>query len=897
MPLTEELISQFVKATKDDKQESREETVYGTIVEYNDSKYLKIDGSELLTPISSTANVKDKERVTALIKNHTVTVTGNLSNPSASTGDVVSVSGKISEFENIIADTVTTEQLEAESARIDNIIAGKVVISGTLTAESAEIKELQADNATIKGTLNAQSADIKDLKANSLTAESADVKYANIDFANIGSAAMEYFYAQSGLIQNVTVGDQTITGNLVGVTISGDLIEGNTVVAEKLVIKGSDGLYYKLNTDGMNVEAQQTDYNSLNGSVIKAKSITATKISVKDLVAFDATIGGFNITSTSLYSGTKESVGNTTRGVYLDSTGQIAFGDTSNYIKFFKDSDGIYKLMISADTICLSSGKDIDSAISDLENRIIESGTNVTYVQFTQPTAGMNVGDIWVKTINNTTWSTLKGKTWTEVKASLWGELGYSDQPTTYVWNGSKWVLTVDYNVVQDNKTSITQTRNEISLKADKTTVSALSERVTKNSTEIKQTAEEITLKADKSELDKLTGTVTEHSTQITQNAEAITLKADWTEVESLIGVVNKHGTSIEQNATQIALKANKTTVDSLGKTVSAHTTSIEQNASNIALKADKTTVDTLSKTVNSQGTSISQNASNIALKADKTTVDALGNTVASHTTSIQQNATQIALKANKTDPAGSVSTSTVTINADGVNIATGGTFTVESGNFDVDASGNMSAQNAYLSGDIYVNGSPALSQKNIYVGTNAPSNPVSGMVWIKPDTSTSAQTTFTKVVPWSSRVHMVNTPKTGSLTGTATAAVGTKYTYRIKVPVYLSPHTGTPTGAVLHFELATTSGGSAAVSATKNVTITDYGSGNKVIEMEVTGGSWIGNQSTLYFSLYTTTLSGYYAYNVLNSSDTSAAITVECISTSSSGASGWRDCAVFCYA
>ena len=127
-------------------------------------------------------------------------------------------------------------------------------------------------------------------------------KYANIDFSNIGKAAMEYFYSQSGLIENIVVSDGTITGNLIGVTIKGDLLEGNTVVADKLVIKGSDGLYYKLNTDGVKIEAEQTEYNSLNGSIITAKSITATKISVDDLVAFDATIGGFNISNDLLYT-------------------------------------------------------------------------------------------------------------------------------------------------------------------------------------------------------------------------------------------------------------------------------------------------------------------------------------------------------------------------------------------------------------------------------------------------------------------------------------------------------------------------------------------------------------------------------------------------------------------
>ena len=84
-----------------------------------------------------------------------------------------------------------------------------------------------------------------------MSATDADIKYANIDFTNIGKAAMEYFYSASGLIKDVIVGDQKITGHLIGVTISGDLIEGNTIVAEKLVIRGEDGLYYKLNSNGI----------------------------------------------------------------------------------------------------------------------------------------------------------------------------------------------------------------------------------------------------------------------------------------------------------------------------------------------------------------------------------------------------------------------------------------------------------------------------------------------------------------------------------------------------------------------------------------------------------------------------------------------------------------------
>jgi hypothetical protein len=432
MALSSELISQFVKATKDDSSnDNNESTVYGTVKEYNGKKYVQLDGSDLLTPISSTTDTKADERVTVMIKNHTATVTGNISSPAARTDDVQEIGSKISEFEVVIADKVDTKELNAERARIDNLVSENVIIRGeldantanikeltadsvkvndTLTAHKADIEDLQAknatiegtltahkasiddltadnvtinstlnahkaniddltaDNATIKGNLTAAEANIEDLKANKLSATDADLKYANIDFTNINQAAVEKIFSDSGIIKDLIVSEGKITGELVGVTIKGDLIEGNTIVADKLVVKGSDGLYYKLNTDGVTTESEQTEYNSLNGTVIQAKSITATKIAVDDLVAFDATIGGFNITESSIYSGVKNSVNNTTRGIYMDNEGQIAFGDGSNYLKYYKDTDGSYKLAISARSIKMgASGKNVEEAINDVK--------------------------------------------------------------------------------------------------------------------------------------------------------------------------------------------------------------------------------------------------------------------------------------------------------------------------------------------------------------------------------------------------------------------------------------------------------------------------------------------------------------------------------------------------
>lgn len=418
MPLSTDLISQFVKVTKSEPEESKESTAYGTTVEYNGSTYVKLDGSDLLTPIVTTADVKSGERVTVMIKDHTATVTGNISSPAARTGDVKDLGNKISEFEIVIADKVSVAQLEAEIARIDSLVADNVVIKERLTASEAEIDTLVADNvvinekltahdasienleatkidaeiveakyATIESlestdakfnnlestyativSLDAQKARIDELDAKKLSAEQADLKYANIDFTNIGKAAIENFYATSGIIKDLVIGDQTVTGKLVGVTIVGDLIEGGTVKADKLVVLGSDGLYYKLNTDGVSTTAEQTEYNSLNGSIITANTITADKINVKDLVAFDATIGGFNISDNAIYSGAKATIGNTTNGIYMDKDGQIAVGNGTSYLKYYKDTDGSYKLVISAESMMFSAtGKTVDETISDTQ--------------------------------------------------------------------------------------------------------------------------------------------------------------------------------------------------------------------------------------------------------------------------------------------------------------------------------------------------------------------------------------------------------------------------------------------------------------------------------------------------------------------------------------------------
>lgn len=411
MALSADLVSQFAKLANNERDKKTEATYNGTVVISDGKTYVRLDGSEIDTPVVTTADVKHGERVTVMIKNHTAIITGNMSSPAARTEDVQNVT-KVVTYE-VTADNITaingiidtlktnitkTEVLEAVEADIEKIrsklvetdrlsandmdvinadienLKVKIVDTEVLEAVNADIEQLKAYTAEFTyvstDVLAAVKANVQDLTTKKLSADDAELKYVNIDFTNIDKAWMDEFYAKSGLIEHVTMEDGTVTGHLVGVTITGDLIEGNTIVADKLVIQGDDGLYYKLNFESGNfVNSEEVPRDSLHGSIITAKSITADRISVSDLVAFDATIGGFHIGDQSIYSGVKESVDNTTRGIYQDVEGQFAVGDANNYIKYYKVSDEAgnesYKLEISAESILF--GANSKSSAADLK--------------------------------------------------------------------------------------------------------------------------------------------------------------------------------------------------------------------------------------------------------------------------------------------------------------------------------------------------------------------------------------------------------------------------------------------------------------------------------------------------------------------------------------------------
>lgn len=210
MALSNDLVSQFVKATKDNTKSKAGSTCYGTVVMQGNTRYVRLDGSDLLTPATSTINAKNGERVTVLIKNHSATITGNITSPGATTGDVKEVHNMVLDIETVVADKANIKDLDVEKGRIDTLVSDNVTIKERLSASEADITNLTVDNATIKGTLTAQNAkidnlesdygDFKRLSTDKFSAQDASIKKLESDTGDFKKLTTDKFSAQEAVI-------------------------------------------------------------------------------------------------------------------------------------------------------------------------------------------------------------------------------------------------------------------------------------------------------------------------------------------------------------------------------------------------------------------------------------------------------------------------------------------------------------------------------------------------------------------------------------------------------------------------------------------------------------------------------------------------------------------------
>ena len=117
MKLDKHVVDMFTELTKPADDVKMEKTCYGTISVVDGTRYVKLDGSDLLVPAASTVKTSHGDRVTVLMKNHSLTVTGNLTAP-ATDGEGGS-SGEAGTAATIEVGTVTTGEA-GSSASVTN---------------------------------------------------------------------------------------------------------------------------------------------------------------------------------------------------------------------------------------------------------------------------------------------------------------------------------------------------------------------------------------------------------------------------------------------------------------------------------------------------------------------------------------------------------------------------------------------------------------------------------------------------------------------------------------------------------------------------------------------------------------------------------------------------------
>lgn len=414
MGISHDIISEFVKITNDKKEKPKEETVYATIVQASDGKYVKIDGSDLITPTETTTDIEEGERVTVLIKDHSAIITGNITSPSASVnrvnGIVDVVSEKLGVFEHIVADKIDVNELNAYKATIEHLIVGKAEIED-LKATRAEIEFLDADVAHIKtlvnGNLTSDNILSFNITADKVTMADAFIKDAMVDTINAAKI-------NAGRINtnNVVIGSDDG-----GMLISGATQQFTDKNGKVRIQIGKDSTgdftFVLYGEDG-------------TGQIINQNGITASAVSdgliVNDMINNNAAISGgkLDISSVIFEINNENDTAIHSSKIYLDEQNQsleVAFnslktqvdtivdisieGDLKAFTEQIQSNTAKIEMNKSSINTLVSEDAVIRKEVSDLEGNLVETTNTLSskYSSLEQNMDGfkLEVADVYAK--------------------------------------------------------------------------------------------------------------------------------------------------------------------------------------------------------------------------------------------------------------------------------------------------------------------------------------------------------------------------------------------------------------------------------------------------------------------------------------------------------------------
>lgn len=297
MSLSTDLISQFAKVTNDNsKREKGTAIAYATVVSRGDTMYVKLDGSDVLTPVSSTVSIRDGERVTVMIKNHIATITGNITSPAANSEDNIDAARTATNYMDlsddrglIIGDRTSTIlrgniQLKAESGGASIALRDSTTI---LTKFSATRKTYTGiTSASYSSSSSTITTEDEDGTESSETMDDIEqTVYTSQTKPVVKFESPNPIYFSNGITTDkILISDENFISNI-NITLNGRIFDANgKAVLEPITSNGNLSIgygRYKAAT------TTSTDYSTLYGNKVRLYTKNGAQIIQDGRIAFE----------------------------------------------------------------------------------------------------------------------------------------------------------------------------------------------------------------------------------------------------------------------------------------------------------------------------------------------------------------------------------------------------------------------------------------------------------------------------------------------------------------------------------------------------------------------------------------------------------------------------------
>lgn len=572
MALSTDLLTQFVKVTNDADKTKNDTTAYGRIVVKNESTYVQLDGAtdDVLTPVSDDKSYstmfKDGDRVLVTIKNHKVIVTGNLSRPSLTEAGIADLTNMLSEH----------------NVYIQDLTAKNAVIEEKIEASEADITDLKAKNVTITGELDVVKADVQTLKATSLTAETADLKYATIEkleavntkilnlsatHADFETTTTERLSAVEGIIEDLDVGSAEI-GSL------------RSEMADIKVLMFGSATGDTIQTSFSNAVIAQLGDAQIKSAMIE--SVSADKITAGDIITNHVRV--------------KSEDGSL---LISDETMQISDGNRVR-VQIGKDAADDYSINIwdQNGNLMFSKGGITDSAIKEaiIRNDMVSDTANIAAHK-------LDIDSLFEE-INNSS-NTIKS-----TKVYLDDE----KQTLDVAFKSLSSTVTEQGKTITSQGTAISVIQGQIENKIWKQDIDTASDSMSTQYSKLSQ------------DLDGVSATVASHTTQLSKKADSSSVTTLNNKVTTLETNLSGFTTTVSETyATKTELASTDAAMDALSSRVAAAETSISQNTQAITLTATKTEVATAkSEAISTASSDATTKANNALSSANANTANLL---------------------------------------------------------------------------------------------------------------------------------------------------------------------------------------------------------------------------------------------------------------------------------